>query len=62
VARFKQKRPSRRIRVDVDADPVEIAKRTARELDPTLTDAEIVAGMRDLADRIEAASVERAAV
>jgi hypothetical protein len=51
-----KRRPRRRLRVDVDRSPTEIAKSTARQLDPTLTDEEIVTGLRELADQIEAES------
>jgi hypothetical protein len=47
------RRDKKRIRVNVEQSPVEIAKQTARSFDPTLTDAQIAAGLRELADEIE---------
>jgi hypothetical protein len=51
--RRKRERHLRRVRVDVDRSPVQIAVETARQFDPTLTDAEIAQGLRELADQIE---------
>jgi hypothetical protein len=48
------RRDKKRIRVNVEQSPVEIAKQTARSFDPTLTDEQIAAGLRELADEIEA--------
>jgi hypothetical protein len=61
LARRPTKRGPRRILVDVERSPTEIAKETARSFDPTLTDAEIVAGLRELADEIEAEAALREA-
>jgi hypothetical protein len=53
------KRP-RRIRVDVERSPADICRETVRQLDPNATDEEIAAGLRELADQIEAEALREA--
>jgi hypothetical protein len=51
------RRDKKRIRVNVEQSPVEIAKQAARSFDPTLSDEQIAQGLRELAGQIEAESL-----